>query len=268
MKYVAIFLVLLCLFTSCEKELDFKYHDVDPQLVIEASISESGAVVALTNTTPMDEAIDGSHITDAVVRISDLTEGTAITLQPDESGLYVDPTPGVVGREYKIEVVRQGKSYSATGLMRGSTEILSLEFQWIKMPYDYVAVLQISFLDAPTKEDYYWIRLYRNGEPYKWLLTDDSAARDGVINEVTMTSRMDLDEEDEEDALRDGDIVDVTVTPISQAMFDYLTALQSNSNGPRMFSGDFCLGYFLPASSSRSSIIFRPSSLPFFHSAQ
>ena len=94
-----------------------------------------------------------------------------------------------------------------------------------------------------------------------WLLSDDRKSVDGIINEVTMTSRKDISEEDDATVLRDGDVVSVTVAPISRAMYDYLTALKSDSNGPRMFEGDYCLGYFMAAPISKSEIIYRPSEM-------
>lgn len=33
------------------------------------------------------------------------------------------------------------------------------------------------------------------------------------------------------------------------------------SNGPRMYSGDFCLGYFLAAPVAESAVIFHPDEL-------
>ena len=31
-------------------------------------------------------------------------------------------------------------------------EITGMEFEWVKMPYDYVAVLQVSFVDDPANQ--------------------------------------------------------------------------------------------------------------------
>ena len=126
----------------------------------------------------------------------------------------------------------------------------------------YVAVLQVTFTDPiESSDDCYWIRLYRNGNSYMWLLSDDRKSVDGITNEVTMTSRKDISEEDDATVLQDGDVVSVTVAPISRAMYDYLTALQSDSNGSRMFEGDYCLGYFMAAPISKSEIIYRPSEM-------
>lgn len=190
-----------------------------------------------------------------------MTAGETKSLQPDASGIFTDATPGIVGHEYRIDVATGGQTYTSTSIMRPHSEICGVEFQWIKMPYDHVAVLQVSFTDPSSAGDYYWVRLYRNGEAYKWSVLDDSRAFDGIINEVLMTSRMDIDEEDDNTVLLDGDVVTVTVSAISREMADYLEALQSDSNGPCMFSGSFCLGYFLASPVAESEIVFRPDQM-------
>lgn len=262
MKYsILSILTIGVICTSCEKELDFHYHDVEPQLVIEGAVTDDGASVSLTNTTPMDELMNLTKITDATVVLTDVTAGVSKSLRPDASGVFRDATPGIEGHEYRIDVVTGGNTYTSTSIMRPRTDVLGLEFQWIKMPYDYVAVLQVSFTDVPAVGDYYWVRLYRNGEAYMWSVLDDCLAVDGVIHEVLMTSRKDTDEEDDNKVLCDGDVVTVTVTPISLEMSDYLEALQSDSNGPCMFSGGFCLGYFLASPVAVSEIVYRPDEM-------
>lgn len=261
MKYIIVMLAAGILCTSCEKELDFHYHDVEPQLVIEGCVTDEGTSVALTRTTPMDEPMNPAKITDAAVRLTDVTAGETKSLQPDASGIFTDATPGIVGHEYRLDVATGGLTYTSTSIMRPRSEICGVEFQWIKMPYDHVAVLQVSFTDPSSAGDYYWVRLYRNGEAYKWSVLDDSRAVDGIINEVLMTSRMDINEEDDNAVLLDGDVVTVTVSAISREMADYLEALQSDSNGPCMFSGSFCLGYFLASPVAESEIVFRPDQM-------
>ncbi|MDE6338204.1 MAG: DUF4249 domain-containing protein, partial [Muribaculaceae bacterium] len=245
MRQLLLISSLIIFLASCEKELDFRYHDVESQLVIEGNVSQDGTTVTLTYTTPMGEPMNLSHLTDADVTLADLTADKTFTLSPDDKGIYTDPTPGITGHEYRVDIRREGKSYTATDLMRPPTRIVSLEFQWIKMPYDHVATLRVMFTDNPGDNDCYWIRIYRNGEPYMWLQSDDRQAVNGIISEVAMTSRKDISEEDDDTVLVEGDVVTATVTPVSRAMYDYLTALQADSNGPQMFAGDFCLGYFL-----------------------
>lgn len=263
MRYFII-LIFIVFLSSCEKELDFTYHEVASQIVIEGSITLDGATVNVTQTTPMNEKLDSSPVSDVEVQICDLNTNSCRILSISEDGLYKDDIAGIDGHEYRLVVNHLDNHYEATDFMRSISHIVAMDFQWIKMPYDYVAVLQISFTDNKTDDDCYWVRLYRNGEPYMWIVSDDRRAVNGIISEVVMTSRKDIDEEDEDTVLKDGDVVSASVAPISRDMYDYLTAIQSNSNGPRMFSGDFCLGYFLAAPISESSIVFKPSEMKEF----
>lgn len=251
----------LPLLASCEKELDFHYHDVASRLVVEGHTSQRGTIVALTHTCPMGESMNVTPLVDATVVLSDLTDGISRPLAVGIDGKYVDDLPGVTGHDYRIEILHGGRHHSAQSEMTAASNILGLEFKWIKMPYDYVAVLKIAFKDLPSVDTCFWIKIYRNGTPYKWILSDDRASVEGVINEVTMTTRQNPDDDNDDDILVDGDVLKVVVNPISRAMYDYLTAIQSDSNGPRMFEGDFCLGYYMASPESASSIVFNPKDI-------
>lgn len=245
---------------GCEKELDFKYHDIEALTVIEGTLTESGADVTIRLTAPMDEPMDRTCLTDAQVTLSDLHTGESTVLTADDRGHYRSGAAGVPGHEYLLTVSRDGKEYTSASLMRRAPKIEGLEFKWISMPYDDVAALQVAFADSDPMAygDCYWIRIYRNGEFYKWSTVQDDRAIDGVLYESVNTTRKDESAEDEDDLLVDGDEVRVTVAQVSKAFYDYLNAMSSDSNGPRMFQGDMCLGYFLAAGVSESAIVFHP----------
>ena len=255
----------ILLLVSCEKDLDIKYHDIAPLTVLEAELTPDGAKVALPLTTPMDEPMDLTRITDAHVTLTDMTTGSVYTLLPDREGYFSDNTPGIAGHDYRLTVERAGVTYQAETIMYPPTKITALEFNWIKMPYDHVAVLQAQYLDNPDDVgECYWVKLYRNGEIYSWQEQDDRTATDGVNTFFTMTSRRDTDEEDDDEVLFDGDVMTITVTPISRSMHDYLEALQNDSNGPALFSGPRVLGYFLASSPVSESITFHPDEIPVY----
>ena len=65
-KSIALLPVVLI---SCEKELDFKYHDIDPITVIEGVLTLDGPLIATTLTMPMDEPMDHTRLTDASVEL-------------------------------------------------------------------------------------------------------------------------------------------------------------------------------------------------------
>ena len=260
-NYFPVLFIFVFFLFSCEKELDFKYHEIEPQFVIEGTLSQEGVKVTLSLTTPMNEKIEPDYITDGEVTLIDEATQSQIKLETDLLGIYTSEYTAKTGSIYRLEVRQKGKEYISRCEMRPATEISGLKFQWIKMPYDYVAVLQIAFKDLENQDDCYWIKIYRNDEPYKWIMSDDRGAVNGTITEVIMTSRMDLKEEDEKDILRDGDEVKVVINAISREMYDYLIAIENDSNGPRMFDGDFCLGYFIASDSVSDTIIFHPDEL-------
>lgn len=263
--YASGIVAISLLASGCEKELDFEYHDITPRTVIEGALTEEGADVAIRLTTPMDEPMDRTCLTDAAVFLTDLDADERITLIPDGEGHFRSATPGMPEHKYMLTVERDGKTYTSTSLMTRGPKIENLEFNWISMPYDDVAALQIAFADNDPEADgdCYWIRIYRNGKPYKWSAVKDDLAIDGIVYEVVTTTRKDTDEEEEDDLLEDGDEVKVTVTHISRVFYDYLQAISSDSNGPRMFGGDFCLGYFLAGEVSGSTTIFHPDRIEY-----
>ncbi len=258
-------IVVLIASASCEREIDFNYRDIDPINVIEARLTSAGITVVITRTTPMDEPMDLTRVTDAEVVLIDLTSGVTTELTVESDGSFSSAVGGVVGHKYRLTVNIGTDHYQAESEMFPATEILDLKFNWIKMPYDDVAVLQCSFSDdAAIQGDCYWIKIYRNGKIYRWSELDDRGAGSGEKVATFMTSRRDIDEEDDEDVLLDGDLVKCSVEQISQAMHDYLEALQNDSNGPAMFTGDFCLGYFTANDPVETSIIFHPDEIPYY----
>lgn len=250
-------------FPSCERTLDFKYHDIEPLTVIEGELTSEGAKIGITLTTPMDEPMDLNRLTDASVVITDLTADIEYDLTADADGFFTDSTPGIPGHRYRLRVERDGNTYDMETTMYAPTEIIDAQFNWISMPYDKVAVFQARYLDNPADSgDCYWVKLYRNGEIYSWQEQDDRTADEGVNTFFTMTSRKDTDEEEDDEVLFDGDVMTVTVTPISREMHDYLEALQNDSNGPALFSGPRVLGYFLASTPTSRSVTFRPDEIP------
>lgn len=261
-KYIAMGAVILMM-TACEKELDFQYKEIDALPVIEASLSQNGAEVTITYTTPMNEVMDTRPVTDAEVSLLDLTTGGTYPLSVDADGSFRNGVGGVVGHDYEIMVTIGAKTYTSECRMLPAVEIQSAEFFWISMPGDDMAALQIRFSDNPLTSDYYWVRTYRNGEAYQWSVINDLAAADGIMEETLTTTHRDESQEDEKTLLVEGDVVTYSVTPISRPMFDYLSALGNSSNGSFNFAGGKALGYFLASPVSTGTIVYSPSDITY-----
>ena len=260
MNRIIFILLLLPFLASCEKELDFKYHDVESQLVIEGILTGNGVKVALSYTTPMNEPINHVPILDAEVELTDLSDNISYILTPGNEG-YSREITGIPSHNYELTVNHKGRNFRSTCLMRNGVEILDLKFQWIKMPYDHVAVLEIISTVSEMEGTCYWTSIYKNGEPYKWLTSHGSGAIDGKLSQSTFTTRQNPDDENDKNTLKEGDVLTVRVWPVSLQMYDYLVGISSDSNGPQMFSGDFCLGYFMAAEGAEANITFRPTEM-------
>lgn len=258
MKPIYLFILALCAI-SCTRNIDFDYIEIEPLTVIEANLTPEGAKVGITLTTPMNEPMSNIRLTDAIVTLTDLTDGETIALEPDGDDYFVNPTPGIIGHTYRLNVERNGKQYSAETQMFGQTEIVDVSFAWISMPYDEVAVIQAQYIDGPTPGECYWVRVYRNGEILSWNETDDRIASNGICSYVNMISRKNPDPDDN-DALKPGDVVTVNICRISRNMYDYLETIANDSNGTKLFSGPDVLGYFLATSPAQTSITYDPDS--------
>lgn len=257
--------IAMMAFASCEKEIDFEYKDIPQQQVIEGVLTREGVRVRLTKTVPTDEPFSDNTLTDASVIVVDLTAGATYSLSPDEKGEFTYAgLKGEAGHEYELTVRIGEDRYTSTSRMLPESEIVSAEFNWIKMPYDDVAVLKVQFAEVGDKWTHYWLRVYRNGQPYAWQTVGTQNAVDGIVTGMMMTSRKDITEEDDDEVLRDGDTIDIEVLPISKAMGDYLDSLNNGDyNGNRMFAGSYCLGYFLAAPISRNQLIYHPDQIPY-----
>lgn len=264
LHYIFVSVTLLAM-VSCEKEIDFVYKDIPEQQVIEGLLSQEGISVRLTKTVPTDEPFNDKTITEATVTVSDLTTGDTYSLTHGEEGIFTcSGLVGGIGHEYELTVTIGEDTYSSTSRMLLPSDIISAEFNWIKMPYDDVAVLKVQFIEIDNKFAQYWIRVYRNGAPYEWQAIESRNAVGGVVTGMMMTSRKDIDEEDDDAVLKDGDIIDIEVLPISKEMGDYINSLNNGDyNGNRIFSGAFCLGYFLAAPISRTQLIYYPDQIPY-----
>lgn len=245
---------------ACERNLDFDYHYIPPLPVVEGVLTENGADVVIMHTTPMGEKLDTSPIRDAEVFVTNVATGETIALQEDERGHYTSDVAGVIGTDYELTVIIDGSESRSECCMTSKVSIESLKFGWIAMPYDDVAVLQVAFADnnPSARGNCYWVRVYRNGEIYKWAEINDNLENGGTICYSMKTSRRDLSAEDESDALHDGDEVTVSVVEISTKMWNYLSELSNDSSGTIMFNGATCLGYFLAAETSSATIIYHP----------
>lgn len=254
---------------ACQKDIDFEYHEIDPITVIEANLNTTSVSVIITETTPVDEPMNRTRYTDAEVVLTDLSTGSASALAPDDDGVYTDGKAGIPGHCYRLDVRRGAESFSSTCDMLMPAVIVDFQFIRIETPMVKAVAAQVAFVDPPdTRGDCFIVSFFRNGILFsRGTISDIQTTSAGILIASCMAEAAgDIPEgvdysDDADRVLEDGDIMTATVTPVSRAYYDYIVALNSGSNGPLMFSGDFCLGYFLAAPESSISRTFIYSEL-------
>lgn len=260
---------ILLLLTSCEKEIDMDYHTVEPLYVVEASISEEGAVARISQTQNVTDEIGKRPVSDAQVIISS-NYGEQCILNLDSAGCYSSSEiKGVEGREYTIRVQVGNYITKSTSRMQEKFSIDDTYMYKEQMLEDEVVYYHVDVTGYKTDSiGYFYALVTRNGEPYKWAVTGNKGHGDTTAINVGCFVYCDLDK-DNKDILKDGEEIAVEVRKIDKRTYDYLYALhiaeRSASNPIRNFTNPSTLGYFSAYHSTRQiPLRFAKESLEFY----
>lgn len=254
-------------FLSCEKEIDFDYHSVAPVYVIEARVTNEQAEAVITQTRDVTDSVKPHGIAGAEVTLT-ATDGTATPLLYDTDGYYRTATPftGNVGQVYTLTVRIGSDTFTASSQMHDSVPLDSIYFLWMNTDFDRFVFLRYRFTDIPGEENYYYVRVCRDGKPFRTSLTTDQGRDGELIQEnIIIMSEEDAKEnapDDYDDLLFEGDRIDVEVQTIDRTTYDYLRSVdlsESTSANPiqGFTSPTFALGYFSAYSTVRHQLTFR-----------
>lgn len=114
--------------TSCTEKIDLKLNNSEPQLVIEANISDKPGpyFVALTQSKLYYEPNNFTGVDSAFVVLSD-DAGNTDTLTEILQGLYqTHSIQGTVGRTYHLQISVEGKTFDSYCKMQPPVDIDSL----------------------------------------------------------------------------------------------------------------------------------------------
>ena len=259
----------LILLTSCEKEIDMDYHTVEPLYVVEAGITESGAVARISQTQNVTDEIGKSPVSDAQVVITS-DNGERCILKLDSAGCYSSSEiKGVEGREYTIRVQIGDYVTESTSQMQGHFDLSDNYMYKMQMLEDDLVYYHVDVNDNYTDSiGYYYALVTRNGKPYKWHVMNNKGYFDVTGIDVPCFVYCDLDK-DNKDILQDGEEISLEVRKIDRRTYDYLYALakaeQSASNPIRNFSNPATLGYFSAYNSVRKPALrFKKEALQYY----
>lgn len=229
-KYFLLVLTVIFGF-SCQKVINIDLNSADPQLVVEAYVTDApdSIWVKLTKTVNFSDKNEFPLVDNAIVKISD-NEGNSEQLTQIQPGIYKAQTlQGVPGRTYKLEIDYNGKKYEASSYMNYPVEIDSVTFG--RSVFSGNVTLQIHFTDPGNIRNYYRYLREINGLKQKDfnIISDD--VRNGQHSFITLSTG--------QPRLDKGDTIIAYLHSIDFATYEYYrTFNQINETGPTATPGN------------------------------
>ncbi len=231
MKYIALIVSTLLLFTACTDEIDIDLNSSDPQVIIEGSITNQPGpyFIKLSKSVNFSDANNFPTISGATVTITD-NNGANEVLTETQPGLYATNTlAGTPGNTYTLTVVYNGKTFTSTSTMPIPVSLDSLAAN--ESLFSPPGQGSTNFIITPKYTDpgafgnnYRFIQ-YLNGQRDNSIVVYNDNVNNGAINTRPIISQ-DFD-------IKQGDTVIVEMQNIDKANYDYLFSLSAVSgNGP------------------------------------
>ena len=265
------FIILLLLFTCCEKNITIELPDVEDKIVIQGHIEQGlPPYVILTRSTPYFDDVglstfDSLFVHDALVVVSDgindftLTELCAADLDtallpfiseaigiPAENLINLQyciytnfSVFGIVGKTYKLTVTAGDKTYSSTTEI---PQLVPLDSIWFELfgTSDSSGLIWANLSDPPALGNAYRWFAKRQGQDNNFIAPLGSAFEDKFFNGKSISFAYDRghhpSEEDNQEAshlYKTGDTIIVKFCTIDKGHFDFWRSFDTEmiSNG-------------------------------------
>lgn len=167
-------LFLLPFFTRCEKVIDVDLNDARPAVVIEGNLCHTDGTieVRVSNTGSFFDKEPLHKISNASVWL-EYDGDYSVGIQEVEPGIYRDSEIFVLPeKEYQLKVEVDGEIYMARSFLNPLVPLDSLSFSYYSGFAFFEGGYRVSlyFSDPPGRDNYYRIKVYKNGE----LQNDDN----------------------------------------------------------------------------------------------
>ena len=254
-------LLLLSLFTACEKIIDVDLRAAPPQLVIEANITDQSGpyYVKLSHTVASQDSNNFPPITHALVNISD-NVGNEDILEEVSPGLYqTNSIEGIPGRLYRLKVIAEGKEYSASSTMPAPVVLNDITIEEGGFIGETENDVVVWFQDAEGMKNHYRFVAWKNDLPFNRPYVFEDKGYDGKY----LRYAFEPDEDNETLKIASGDQLTVEMHGVDPDVYLYfLTLSQYTGEGPPTAPGNpisnisgGALGYFSAHTVSRKSVI-------------
>jgi len=248
MKKQTLFILIAILFlvSSCQEVIDLKLNTTSSQIVIQGNLDdlEGPDTIKISRSVDFDQASIFPAVTGAAVTITSNVGDTAILTEISE-GIYVtDSLQGVAGRTYTLNVLTEGKTYTASSTMPNAVAIDSIYFE--KSLFGQEKLITIDFKDPTNSTNFYrFIQFINNAELSQFNVMDDKYINGKEYSYSFYRMRMNNDQ-----SLESGSTVQIWLESIDEGVYNYFRTAGSdgrNSSSPANPNTNLtngALGYF------------------------
>ena len=243
-KYIPLLICLnLILLSSCKKDIEIDYHQVDPIYVVEASVSNEGMEARISQTNNMDDNSTASNIDNAIVVVTG-SDGSSKTLTYSKNGIYKSSAVGIPGVEYTIDIQFDEHHFTSSSIMQEMPKMNNFRFIRKKIVTENYQMGELLLQDIPNEENWYFMHIYRNKLGYRWAVKRDDTNPNGELQQLFTFAR---EGSDDKDLLQEDDWLHIEIRAIDKKSYDYFYSMQimdnTGTNPIPNFTGG-CLGYF------------------------
>lgn len=250
MKNLVYLLVLSIVFTACEDVIDVDLDQGESQLVVDAFVTSDSSIQYIRLTKSADYFLNAPTpaVVDAQVRIVGPANQVYTFVSNNNGDFTYNPmTNGPIdsiGFPYRLEITYNNIPYQATSILNPVPPIDSItsSFEEAELGAEEGYYAQFWARDFAGREDYYWIKSYRNNlplypnDPSIIILSQDAAfggnAADGFVFILPLRAAI----TDEEEPYIVGDTASVEIFSINKDVFEFLEQASIQANNGGLFS--------------------------------
>jgi hypothetical protein len=230
-------MIVMVMFSSCEKVIDVKLDGSATQIVIEGQITANGGPYKITISESKNFEDDNNFVgrNDGVVEIKDMTSGVVETLMNRTGGIYeTNQMQGVGGHTYQLTVKLSGKTYTATSTIPlKAIKVNKLYAKRFELDADKIFMVP-EYTDPVGKGNYYRLRQWVNNILVKGSFVRNDDATDGRTYDNQLY--YDTDAKMGNPLIHNGDLMTVELQCIDKGTYDYFrtlnTTIDQNTDTP------------------------------------
>jgi hypothetical protein len=224
--------LMILLFSSCQKVIDVDIKNGEPKYVVEAIVTDKPgeSKVLLSTTKNISENNNFPGISGAVVTITD-NAGSVTIFTETTAGKYETPNfTGSAGKTYSLQVKVEGETFTARSTMPQKINLDTLFISNEILFGETRKLANIAYQDPAGKGQSYRYVQYINGKKSKPIFVNNDDYSDGKYVETKLWYLVD-DDENKDEEIKSGDTVMIDMLCIDNAVYKYWYSVNQSATG-------------------------------------